>query len=367
MGAVHVGIGHDDDLVVAQLGHVEGAFPFPIADAGADGGDHGADFGVLEHLVQARFLHIDELAANGQDRLELAVAPLLGRAACGVALDDVELGVGGVAVRAIGQLAGQTAAGERALAHRFARFAGRLARARRHQGLVHYLLGHRRVAVKEVHQPVVNDRGNNAVDFRVDQFDLGLRFETRVGQFDAQDADQPFAHVIARDVGVLFLEQLVGPGVLVDRAGQGAAEAGQVGAAVGVGNRVGKAENLVVVAVVVLHHAIHEHFLLLPDQHDGLGMKHLLVAPKLAHELDDAVLVEEGLLLVFDALIGQDDFHARIQEGQFAQTVGEDVELELGGDGEDGRIGLEGDQRARLFGFADDFQLFAVAPRWKAM
>ena len=50
MRAVHVGIGHDDDAVVAGLGGVEGGLILARADAGADGGDEGADFLVVEHL-----------------------------------------------------------------------------------------------------------------------------------------------------------------------------------------------------------------------------------------------------------------------------------------------------------------------------
>ena len=85
----------------------------------------------------------------------------------------------------------------------------------------------------------------------------------------------------------------------------------------------------------------------------GLGWSTCLFRPKLLDELLDAVLVEEGLGLLV-ALVREDDFDARIQERQLAQAVGQDVELELGGDGEDGRVGLEGDQRAGVLGLADD-------------
>ena len=94
--AVHVGIGHDDDFVSsAACSMLNAPSPLAVADAGADGGDHRADFGVLQHLVQPRFLDVDQLAANRQDRLETPVAPLLGRAAGGITLDDVELGSSG--------------------------------------------------------------------------------------------------------------------------------------------------------------------------------------------------------------------------------------------------------------------------------
>ena len=51
--AVNVGIGHDDDLVIAQIFHIEF-----LADRGADRDDKRADFGVREHLVEPRALNI---------------------------------------------------------------------------------------------------------------------------------------------------------------------------------------------------------------------------------------------------------------------------------------------------------------------
>ena len=44
-----------------------------------------------QHLVEARALDVQDLASQRQDRLVLAVAALLGRAAGGIALDDEEL------------------------------------------------------------------------------------------------------------------------------------------------------------------------------------------------------------------------------------------------------------------------------------
>ena len=92
--------------------------------------DHGLDLVVREHAVEPRLLDVDELAADGQDRLVRAVAALLGGAACRVALDDEDLGARGVALLAVGELARQAGAVERALAAgELARLAGGLARA----------------------------------------------------------------------------------------------------------------------------------------------------------------------------------------------------------------------------------------------
>ena len=119
--AVHVGVGHDDDLAVAQLGGVE----IVLADARADGRDQRADFLVAQHLVVARLLDVENLSFERQNRLEAAVAPLLGGAAGGFTLHQEQLATFRVLLLAVGQLAGQTAGIECALAPReVARLAG---------------------------------------------------------------------------------------------------------------------------------------------------------------------------------------------------------------------------------------------------
>ena len=94
--AVDVGVGHDDDAVVAQLVGGErvlviGVLATRLADAGAERGDQRGDRLGRQHLVETRALDVQDLAAQRQDRLELAIAALLGRAAGGVALDEVDL------------------------------------------------------------------------------------------------------------------------------------------------------------------------------------------------------------------------------------------------------------------------------------
>ena len=104
MGTVHVGVGHDDDVVIAQLGNVEG-----FALAGAYRRDHRPDFLVAQdalHLVQEA-LNVEDLALQRQNRLELAVAAHLGRPAGGLTFNNVELGLCGIPLGAVGQLAGQ--------------------------------------------------------------------------------------------------------------------------------------------------------------------------------------------------------------------------------------------------------------------
>ncbi len=83
-------------------------------------------------------------------------------------------------------------------------------------------------------------------------------------QLDAQHADQTFAHVVAGDRGSFSFSRLFCLAYWLMARVRAERKPGQVRAAVGIGNRVGEAEDLVVVAVVVLHHAIDEHLILLP-------------------------------------------------------------------------------------------------------
>ncbi len=85
-----------------------------------------------QQLLVAGLFHVQDLAAQRQDGLELAVAALLGGAAGGVTLDDVDFAQRRVFFLAVGQLAGQAHAVEHALAARhFAGLAGGFAGARR--------------------------------------------------------------------------------------------------------------------------------------------------------------------------------------------------------------------------------------------
>ena len=144
--AVDVRVGHDDDAVVAQLVGVE----ILGADAAAERRDHRLDLVAAEHLVEARLLDVEDLALDRQDRLEAPVAPLLGRAAGRLAFDDVDLAQRGIALLAVGELARQRAAVERALAaHEIARLARRFARARRIDRLGDDPLRDRRVLLED--------------------------------------------------------------------------------------------------------------------------------------------------------------------------------------------------------------------------
>ena len=102
MGAVGVGVGHEDDLAVAGRLDVEAA-----AGAGADNLDDRGALGVLQHVADRGLLDVEDLAADRQQGLELGVPGQLGRTECRVALHDEQLGPVDVVAAAVDQLGRQ--------------------------------------------------------------------------------------------------------------------------------------------------------------------------------------------------------------------------------------------------------------------
>ena len=196
MGAVHVRVGHEDDLAVAQFGRIE----VILADAAAESRDHGADFLMAQHLVVTGLLDVEDFALERQYSLEFPIPALLGSAACGLTLDQVQLAAVGVAFTAVSQLAGQAAAIERAFAAgEVACFSGSLARAGSFDGLVDDALGDGRILLEEHAQALVDEGLYGAGDIGI-ELALGLSFELRLGQLDADHGHQSFAHIVSGEI-----------------------------------------------------------------------------------------------------------------------------------------------------------------------
>ena len=65
MGAVHIGIGHDDDFVIPELGIVK-----LLADAGAQCRNDRLELIVAVNLVRPGLFHVQHLAPQGKDCLK---------------------------------------------------------------------------------------------------------------------------------------------------------------------------------------------------------------------------------------------------------------------------------------------------------
>src|SRR5512139_561687 len=111
VSTIHIRIGHDDDAVIAELRYIV----LILAYAGAQGLNKRHDFLRRDELVEPRLFDIQNLSLQRQDRLKLAVAALLCRAAGRVALHDIELALGRILFLAIREFCGQSERIENAL------------------------------------------------------------------------------------------------------------------------------------------------------------------------------------------------------------------------------------------------------------
>ena len=355
---VHIGIGHDEHLVVTQLGDVKF-----LANAAAQGQHHRHQLIVAVDLIGAGLFHVEHLAPQRQDGLNSRVTAHLGGTACRIALDDEDLGLGGVFFTAVGQLAGHAAGLQRALAaHQLPSLLGGSAGAGSLSGLFKDGLGHTGVLFKELHQLCIDHVGHEGADLGVAQLCLGLALELSLLQLDGDDTDEALPDVCAGQVLVLLLQQAVAAAIVVEDAGEAAAEALFVGAAVGSVDVVGKAQQQLVVAGIILQSDLGHAPVGLALEVDDIGVEHLEVpllaqisdealdAALVAHDLGAigrlallAVLKDGGVKLT---LIGQGDLHTGVQEALLPQPLFQRLKVVDGGVLEHLRVGLEGDAGA---------------------
>ena len=75
VGTVHIGIRHDDHLMVSQFADII----ITLANTGTEGGNDHFDLFILQHLVETGFLHIKHFSTQRQDGLIFPVSALFGR------------------------------------------------------------------------------------------------------------------------------------------------------------------------------------------------------------------------------------------------------------------------------------------------
>ena len=352
MGAVHVGIGHDDDPVVAELGNIE----VVLADAGPHGGDQGADLLGGEHLVEAGLFHVEDLPLEGQDRLEFPVTPLLCAASGRIALHQIEFAERRVLFLAVGQLAGEVGDVQRPLAPgQLPRLAGRFPSPCGLDGFADDLPGDLGILLQEDRQLFVHHRFHKPLDLRIPQLGLGLPLELGLGDLDRDDRGQPFTQVFAGDGHLFLLQQLVGRGVAVHGPGERRPEADQVGAPLMGVDVVGKGKELFVIGIIVLHGNFYIDTAFFTVEEDRFGMQGVLVPVQILDEGNDAAFIVEIVMLILFPFIVNGDPDAGIEEGEFAQPLGKDVEGKIDGL-ENGVVGEEGNLGAPFLRLTDRLQ-----------
>src|SRR5205823_11421564 len=132
------------------------------------------------HLVGGGAGHVEDLAAQRQDRLGLAIARLFGRAAGAVALDEKNLGAGGAVAAAIGELAGKPQFAGRGLARQLALLTAPLALLGTFGNAVEKHACGRRIGAEPMVEMILDDTLDQPRRLGRGQPLLGLALELRV-------------------------------------------------------------------------------------------------------------------------------------------------------------------------------------------
>ena len=289
-----------------------------------------------------------------------SVAAGLRRAACRVALDEKELCLRRVALRAVAELARKREAVHHDLAPcRLAGGSRGLPGARSEKSLLDHRLRDGGIFLEEGHQLVGDDGADDAVYFAVAELRLRLALELRLWNLDADDDRETFAHVVASKI-VLLLDELVVRTVLVDRRSESAAETGEMRAALdGVDVvAVGLLERRVAVGILEgylgLNHAGRSLFRALEVDD---GRERLLVLVEILDELVYAAIVVESLFVMRIALVvAKVNRDAPVEERELAETRAENLPLERAAR-KDSVVGEERNLSASLVAaFTDDFE-----------
>src|SRR4051812_40114807 len=98
VSAIDVGIGCDDDFVVAEFRNIEN-----ISDGSAERYDEIFDLLRGEHFVEASSLNVENFATKRKNCLRATIATHLGRAACRVSFHHKEFALFCAFALAIGQ------------------------------------------------------------------------------------------------------------------------------------------------------------------------------------------------------------------------------------------------------------------------
>ena len=102
MRAVDIGIGHDNDFVVAELADIK-----VIMHAAAESRDHRADFFIGVNSFFSCLFDIENLAAQRKNRLRCTASRGFRGASRGISLDQKDFTFLRILVRTVCQLSGQ--------------------------------------------------------------------------------------------------------------------------------------------------------------------------------------------------------------------------------------------------------------------
>ena len=229
MRTVDIGIGHDDNLMIAQLADVWCLRVFFCSDGHAKRTENVGDFLIVENLMLHRLFNVKNLTAQRKDGLMHTVTAHLCRTACRVSLDDKQFAILCRVRLTVGQFARQSATAKRRLAlDAHTGLVGCLTRTGCKRHLLHDGAGLLRMLLKIYAQRLADCRLNGSDNLVVAEFCLCLTLELRLQHFYRNNRCQSFTEIGRIDCHLLFLKNLGVVGIFLQRRRQSAAETRKV-------------------------------------------------------------------------------------------------------------------------------------------
>ena len=196
MGAVHIGIGHDDDFVVTKLADIK-----VFMDTRTERGNHSLDFRIGINLVQSCFFHIQNFSSKGKNCLGCTGSCRLGAAARGISFDDVNFAIFRILIGAVSQFSGQRHAFQsRFSSGKLSCLSCRFPCSLRQNGFFADGLGNVGVLLQVVSKLLGNNIVHSSSCFGVAELLLGLTFKLRLLNLDADNCRQTFSDILAGKV-----------------------------------------------------------------------------------------------------------------------------------------------------------------------
>ena len=351
VGAVHVRIRHDNDLVVAELRDVE-IIAVSFGKSASECIDHRLDLCVCKDFVDACLLHIEDLSADWKDRLIVPVPRRLGRTAGGVTLYDEDLAFLRIAALTVGQFA-VAVEGIFLLRQQIGlRLLFRLPDLRRFLRTGEHRLQRVQIPVEIPDDFIAGHFANRLRRVRVVQLGLRLPLKPGIRMFDRDNRSHSVPDIRAGEICILFLQDAKFPGILVHYRRKCGLESGQMRAAFGIIDIVAEAEDVLVEFIDILERRFHFDPVCRAFKIDRLVQRIFLLIQISDKSQNPIRLMVLDMLRLFQALIVKNDLQLRIQVRRLVQPALHFLRTELRFL-KDRIVGEEVDRRPGLFRFPD--------------
>ena len=348
MRPVNIGIGHDDNFSVAAFCKIE-----ILADTRTKCGYHCANFGVCKNFIESCFFDVENFSAQRKYSLKSSVASLLCAAARRIALNEINFSFLGVFDRAIRKFTGQAGNFESIFsAGKFAGFSCSLTRTRRHNCFFKNLFGDGGIFFKIFAQTFRSNRADERTNFSVAEFGFRLSFKLRLMKFNADDAGQAFANVLAAQRAVGIFQQILPLRKIIRNTSQRNFESRKMCSAFLGVDVVGVAVNIFLVTVGVLHGNFDESIFPPTVKINRRGIEFFLLAVEMFDKGTNTAFKMENVLATFSAFVRKFNRDTAVQKSKLAQSVFERVII-ISRHGKNFVVGQKMNFCSGFFGIAD--------------